>query len=115
MSTPKELRERFRSKSSQEEHTPSGTRVQMADILGLTAEDMHNIIVDDIAGMIDKGYRPAMEGYILCLSRIMSHDKAWKSIIEAFHQKSEKVPSKYYSQFGQTKEQINTKGGMMVK
>jgi len=111
MSTPRELRERFKK----EKYTIPESGTQISEILGITAEDMHEIIVADIIGMIEKGYRTALEGYVLCLSRIIDHKKAWKSIVEAFHQKNEKVPSKYYSQFGQTEEIVATKGGVVVK
>lgn len=114
MSNPRELRERFQPRSTQEKNTSSEVGTQISDILGVAANDMHEIIVGDITGMIDKGYRSALEGYVLCLSRIIDHKKVWKSIVEAFHQKNEKVPSKYYSQFGQTEEKPASKG-MVVK
>lgn len=112
MSTSRELRERFQKPAQNKDTIPE---TQVSEILGIAATDMHEIIVADIAAMIDKGYRSALEGYVLCLSRIIDHKKSWKSIVEGFHQKNEKVPSKYYSQFGQTEETVAKKGGMVVK
>lgn len=94
MSGPKELRERF-SKPKDTSLHPT-----VADLIGIVSSDMREIVITDIEGMIDKNYRTALEGYILCLSRIIKHDLAWEYITKAFANKNEKVPSKYSSLFG---------------
>lgn len=95
MSTPKELRNRF---STQDK--PSGVTTNVSELLGLTIKDMEDTIVSDIAAMIEKGYRAPLEGYILCLSRIMKHETAWNHIVDAFRQQNEEVPKRYYPYFG---------------
>lgn len=81
----------------------------VADVLGIIKEEMQDTIVADISAMIEKNYRPALEGYVLCLSRIIRHDVGWKCITKAFSAKNEKVPQKYYAQFGQLPEQQKLK------
>lgn len=84
----------------------------VAQALSIAAHDIEEIVISDIEAMIDKGYRPALEGYVLCLSRILDHDKTWNYITAAFQQKSEKIPSKYYKQFGKDPSQqaLKSKG-----
>ncbi|MHA2279520.1 MAG: hypothetical protein ACXAC5_01325 [Promethearchaeota archaeon] len=94
MSTSRELRERFKQESAIK------VRAEVSELLGLTAQDMRDLITNDITQMIEKGYRVALEGYVLCLSRIINHKTAWECIVEAFRAKNEKVPNKYYPQFG---------------
>lgn len=118
MSNPRELRERF--KRQPDGNKPSGcpeSRSNVSEILGLTAaQDMKDAITGDIEAMIEKGYRSALEGYVLCLSRIISHDTAWEYILEAFRNKNEHVPGKYYKQFGKNpKDIIPPKKGMSVQ
>ncbi len=108
MSTPKELRERF----ARPEDIQSPL---LSEVIGIISDDMREIIIADIEAMIDKKLRTAMEGYIFCLSRIMRHDLAWEYITAAFSSKNEKVPTKYYTQFGQTEELIAKKKGIVVK
>jgi hypothetical protein len=106
MSIPRELRERFKPEA----------RVDVSELLGLTAQDMRELIIDDIAQMIEKGYRVALEGYVLCLSRIINHETAWEYIVEAFRSKNEKVPNKYYAQFGRKPDDLPPpQKGMLVR
>ncbi len=53
----------------------------------------------DIQDLIDKNKREALDGYVYCLSRIVSKSVAWKQIQKAFQDKKEKVPGKYFSLF----------------
>lgn len=88
---------------NEKEKVPASTISQM---IGMTAAWTVETIIGDIEAMIEKGYRPSLEGYIFCLSRIMQHEKAWQCIVKAFSHKGEIVPPKYYKQFGQTEENI---------
>jgi len=98
MSVGKELRERF----SQEKDTPTPSFEVVSQVLGITTEDMEEIIISDISAMLQKDYQSALEGYIFCLSRIIDHKRAWGYITQAFSSQGGKVPTKYYKQFGQT-------------
>jgi len=112
MSIPRELRERFQKKI---DPTPTREiRANVSDLLGIALKDIHEIVVADISKMIEQGYRKPLEGYILCLSRIISHKTAWECVTEAFHKKNEKVPSKYFSQFGQTFDNPAPKKGIVA-
>lgn len=118
--TPKELRKRFAEAKSDSnsfgvastENTPNAS-----ELLGLTFNDMEEVVIADISGMISKSYRKALDGYVLCLSRIIQHEKAWLCILKAFHLNHETVPKKYYAQFGQTTEEQTDirKKGFVVK
>ena len=114
-----ELRERSkkeRPKIDEQKESSPAIRADISDLLGLTSEDMHDIVVSDIVTMIKKGYRTALEGYVLCLSRIVRHDTAWGYIVEAFRETHEKVPGKYYPQFGRNPDEPPPlKKGMIVQ
>ncbi len=98
MSVVRELRESVQQERS-ENYTD--TQVAVACMLGITAANMQDTIISDICNMIEQGLRVALEGYILCLSRIVSHKIAWRCITEAYIKKGESVPKKYYDLFGQ--------------
>jgi len=68
--------------------------------LGVVANNMEESVISDISGMIEKEDRRAIDGYVLCLSRIMKHENAWNFICKAFQSKGEAVPSKYRKAFG---------------
>jgi len=94
----KELRERF---SQSEDQKSLNIAPLVNEILGIVGDDLEEVIVGDIRAMIKKNYRQSLEGYVFCLSRILNHDKCWKYINIAFKEQNEKVPNKYYNQFGQ--------------
>ncbi len=96
MAAGKELREFAQQTSKVNNQSQAAIRM-----LGITAANMQETIIADIAAMISQGHRDALEGYILCLSRIVSHKIAWRCITEAFSQKNEAVPKKYFELFGQ--------------
>lgn len=81
-------------------------QVALVAAMGINAIGMVEIIVHDIKKMIDKEQRNSIDGYILCLSRIISKDIAWRCITKAFHDKSEPVPSRYQKLFEGTEERI---------
>jgi len=115
MSTPRELRERFKQGAGDKPPAPK-IRANISEILKLTAaQDMRDSITADIGAMIEKGYRSALEGYVLCLSRIISHDTAWSYILEAFRSKNENVPGKYYKQFGKNPDDLPKHKGTVVQ
>lgn len=108
MSTPRELRDRFTNDGipvDRQQEIPKEQSSVICGLIGMVAEDMGEIIISDIEGMIDKEYRAALEGYVLCLSRILDHNVAWKHICNAFKNKNEKVPGKYFAQFGKKEEE----------
>lgn len=110
MSISKELRERF---AKSEERTNLSPLVTEA--LGIASDDLEEVIVGDIAAMIEKGYRPALEGYLFCLSHILDHAKGWKYINRAFNSCNEKVPEHYHRQFGQhLPDKISKKGPVVT-
>lgn len=103
-----------------EDNTPEVPNVQqqsntMAELIGITARNMVEKIIDDLSTMIEKEYRDALEGYVLCLSRIIKHETAWHCISEAFAHENEQVPKKYYELFGQDPDKIPKRRGISVE
>lgn len=110
MSISRELRERFAKSEEKIDLSPI-----IIEALGIASEDLEAVIVGDIAAMIEKGYRPALEGYIFCLSRILNHTKGWEYINKAFNDRNEKVPERYRHQFGQhLPDKIRKKGPIVT-
>jgi len=109
MSIGRDLEKQF-----QQTNNPETANKAVSELLGITAKNMGDIIVSDIAGMIEQGFREALEGYVLCLSRIIKHDTAWKHIAVAFNKHEEKVPQKYYALFGQDPDQLPQKKKFQV-
>ena len=70
-------------------------QASLAATLGIASIGMVEIITHDISQMIEKEQRHSLDGYILCLSRIISKEIAWKCITRAFVIKGEPVPTKY--------------------
>lgn len=132
MSIGKELRERFSpakdtpdpvvpatsvSKELRERFSPVDTSKATAtanEALGIMSEDLELVVVGDIVAMIKGNLRPTLEGYIFCLSRIMSHAKGWEYINKAFSECNEKVPERYRQRFGQNLPDKIVKKGMTV-
>lgn len=110
MSIGRDLEKQF-----QETRSKDTTSVAIAELIGITAKNMGDTIIDDISTMIQKGFREALEGYILCLSRIIKHSIAWKCIGEAFGKTGEKIPQKYYELFGQDPSKIPERKGFIVE
>ena len=111
MAAGKELRERFAEKDSS---APDASAV--AEMLGITAINMANTVTDDVEAMIKQGHRKSLEGYVLCLSRIIRHANAWVYIEEAFKRTGESIPGKYYALFGKTRDSTSpVKKGMVVE
>ena len=103
MSIGKELRDRFAQEDTPA--VPSTEAVKIA--LGIATKDMEEVIIGDISLFIKADRRQWLDGYIYCLSRIIEHKRAWDYISKAFSSTGEKVPTKYYQQFGQTQQSEN--------
>lgn len=103
---------KLRQTSDQEEATVTSesSQVAVARLIGITAANMMDTIQSDIESMIEEGLRNQLDGYIFCLSRIVSHKKAWHSINRAFNSKGEKVPQKYKQQFYIDESKSNNSG-----
>lgn len=76
-------------------------KTNVAHLVGIVAKQLDETIYVDVQDMIDKNRREALDGYVYCLSRIVSKSVAWEQIQRAFQDKKEKVPGKYVSLFSQ--------------
>lgn len=92
-----ELRERF--STEMEEDKLQELQSAVSAMLGVTASGMDDTIIKDIEMMIENGQRLSLEGYVLCLSKIVQHNKAWNLINKAFQAKNESIPAKYNTLF----------------
>jgi len=79
-------------------------QMAIATALGINAIGMVEAIIHDLKKMIEQEQRYSIDGYILCLSRIISRDVAWKCMEKAFGEKGEPVPSRYQKLFERTQE-----------
>lgn len=113
VSISKELRKRF----AQPEKSISEEVVApiVAEALAIAKGDLEDVVVADIKAMIQKGYRSPLEGYILCLSRIIDHKKGWEYLSRAFQECNEKVPERYHKQFGQHLSSVPPQKGSIVQ
>ena len=73
----------------------SDAKQLISKIIGLTMANLDNAVVDDICKMIEEDRREGIDGYVLCLSRVLRHDVAQDLIKKAFESKNEKPPAKY--------------------
>ena len=87
---------------------PSNQDAQMsvATALGINSISMIESIMHDIEEMIkgDKIY--SLDGYILCLSRIISHKIGWECVNMVFTKMSMPVPSHFKVLFGQSAQSV---------
>lgn len=90
----KSSQEANQSKKDEEE-----SKLLVANMIGLTMANMDDVVRDDIYNFITNGRRETLDGYVFCLSRLMSHEVAWRAIGTAFKKSGEKVPSKYEKMF----------------
>ena len=86
------------------EPSASDQQIGVAALLGIYSVGMMDSITHDICTMIEKEQRYSLDGYVLCLSRILASDIAWECINRAFKKKSEPVPISYYRVFQKDKE-----------
>ena len=114
MKPGQELAQQFAQENKQKPDNVQKQTSALSELLGITAMNMVNTITDDIANMIQTGYTKEIEGYILCLSRIMKHDTAWECIQDGFKRTNEKIPQKYYALFGKDPDKLPKRKGMRV-
>jgi hypothetical protein len=84
-------------------------------MLGITSVGMEETIQKDIYGMITKKQQHSLNGYVLCLSKIVSHEIGWSCLSGAFSRANTAIPSKYYMLFNKSKDQIRTRGFQVGK
>lgn len=72
----------------------------VANMIGLTLRGAADAVVSDIGMLIEASKWDAVDGYVLALSRILSHERAYEMISKAFTQKGHKLPSKYSAILG---------------
>ena len=108
MSFARQLREQFTTtdKPSAEGNTnatppptPQQGRASVAIALGINSIGMVDAISSDILDMLKKNQRYSLDGYVYCLSRIISHATAWECIIQSYKTAGEAVPKKYQQLF----------------
>lgn len=88
------MREQFGDKPpSKEQQTVA------ALALGINSIGMVETLIADMLEMIKAGQRYSLDGYILCLSKIISHKVGWECILRAFKNAGETVPTKYHRLF----------------
>lgn len=95
MTAGKELRDIFNKAKA----THSQEQLGVSAAMGILAMQMTEVISQDIATMIEKEERTKLDGYILCLLRIMNKKIAFKCICEGYTRKDEKIPSDYIKLF----------------
>lgn len=81
----------------------------IVNLVGLTLMNLDFAVHQDLCEMIEKGHREGIDGYVLCLSRVVRHELGWELLTKAFEEKGEKVPSKYQRFFGQAPNQVLSK------
>ena len=79
-----------------------------ASLLGIQAIRMGDSIVSDISSMVEKKQYYSLEGYVLCLSRIMAHKVAWECIMLAFEKMKTEIPPHYNKLFHLPQSKIVT-------
>ena len=104
MSFARDLREQFVKPSAPNPKIDETISVPQdgassAIALGINSIGMVEVIITDISDMIKSGQRYSLDGYILCLSRIISHNTAWECITRAYKIMGETVPKKYQQLF----------------
>ena len=85
-----------------------------ATVLGITSMGMVDVIVSDIKELLGRNQWDSLNGYVLCLSRIISTDIAWNCITEGFKGCKEAIPQKYYKAFGKGSGEGKSISGMAV-
>lgn len=70
-----------------------------AAMLGITSVGMVETIISDVKELLNRNQWDSLDGYILCLSRIVAKEIAWKCITESFKECKESIPQKYFKAF----------------
>lgn len=82
---------------------PPQQKEAIANLVGLVVSGFDETVISDLSTLIQQGRREGINGYVLCLSRVVRHELGWELVKKAFEQEKEKVPSKYNRLFGQDK------------
>lgn len=85
-----------------------------AALLGINSLGMVETIIADISELLSRNEWKSLNGYVLALSRIISHEVAWKCITESFRQSKESVPKKFYEVFSRDYNEGMSNSGMAV-
>ena len=79
---------------------------QMQQMIGIIANEMKEIIKDDLSTMVaqldspnQKLIKVALDAYVLALSRIVEFKVAWECIESVFKNNHRDIPSTYYEIF----------------
>ncbi len=103
MSASKDLRDSINQNenNSSTNKTTNSSEIEstLSSLLGITYHNMNDILISDITKMIEDGQKYSLDGYVLCLSRIIKHELAWDCINAAFNKQKEHIPGKYYQLF----------------
>jgi hypothetical protein len=78
--------------------------VNPASAIGLVLSNYHSTILNDLRTMLKKQQTNSLEGYILCLSRVLNHKLAWHLIDQAYRTVNAPIPRRYYALFGQVEK-----------
>jgi len=65
-----------------------------ADIASTLIQMTSEVVISDLCNMIAKDQTFSLEGYVMCLYRIIAHDKGWGCILQAFSQQGKPIPEK---------------------
>lgn len=88
---------------SQPDHEKTAEHV--AQVLGFVASQHKEAIIHDIYVLTNRKASEQLDGYILAVARCMSHDLAWHCITTAFQRANKPIPDKYYTRFGQNRNE----------
>lgn len=65
-----------------------------SDITSALIQMTSEVVISDLCNMISKDQTFSLEGYVMCLYRIIAHDKGWDCITQAFSQLGKPIPEK---------------------
>jgi len=85
----------------------------LANLIGMQVSNLDFTIYTDALAMIKNDQRERLDGYIYCLSRIISHEVALTQIQRAYKDVGESIP-KYYLQLFNLDPPPMPKGGGRV-
>jgi len=75
-----------------------------AGLLGIIQEGMDEVIPSDLKTMLENNLRQQMDGYVLCMARILEMDRAWSYIEKVFSDERVNIPETYFKLFNRTKD-----------
>lgn len=84
-------------------------------VLGFVLATAEETIISDLIQMLRENKVHSLEGYVLCLARVVNHDESWLCISEAFRTCNAPIPDKYYTLFGKTRDTLSSKPHIKVQ